>query len=114
MPGPLFWFFAIVGLVTLVTAIRFAFRPQERLLAILRALSAATVFASLTGFLAGATNGLVALNRWLAHAPDVAPRAEFWPKVVTHFAEMPIPLVLGFALLSVVWLLVAVGLRRQV
>ena len=32
MPGPVFWPFPIVGLVTLVVAARFAFRPAERTL----------------------------------------------------------------------------------
>ena len=43
MPGPVFWFFPIIGLATLAVAIRFAFRPAERTLAILRPLSAATI-----------------------------------------------------------------------
>ena len=34
--------------------------------------------------------------------------------VVEGFAESPIPLVAGFAAVSVAWLLVAVGLRRRV
>ena len=114
MPGFSFWFFSVVALITLATAIRFAFRPQERLLAILRALSAATTFASVGACLAGLANGLIAVSRWMEHAPDATSNAMFWPRVVSGLGETPFALVLGFATLTVVWLLVAVGLRRQV
>jgi hypothetical protein len=113
MPGPSFWFFSVVALITLATAIRFAFRPQERLLAILRALSAATTFASVGASLAGLANGLIGLSRWMEHAPDAASSAMFWPRIVGGLGETPFALVLGFATLTVVWLLVAVGMRRQ-
>jgi hypothetical protein len=113
MPGPVFWFFGAVGLATLATAVRFALSPAERTLAVLRSLSAATACAALAAFFAGVTNGLVGLAHWLERAPDAAASAKFWPAVLTGFAESPIALIIGFALLSVTWLLVAVGLRRQ-
>lgn len=39
--------------------------------------------------------------------------ARVWPVFIAGLAESPAALVLGFAVLSVVWLLVAVGMRRQ-
>ena len=114
MPGPLFWFFALVGAVTLATAIRFAFRPAERILAVLRALSAATTFSALAAFLAGVTNGLYGVVRWLERNADAAGPSAAWRTALGGFAESPIVLVLAFAVLAVTWLLVAVGLRRHV
>jgi len=113
MPGPFFWFVVIVGLANLALAIRFTFRPTERTLAILRPLCAATIFSALAAFLMGTANGLVALSRALERAPDAAAASRIWPMFLSALAESPAPLVLGFALLAVVWLLVAVGLRRQ-
>ncbi len=113
MPGPPFFFYAAVALVTLVVAIRFAFRPAERTLAILRALCAATVFSDLAAFFLGLANGLSGLK-------IVAERSGGSLAAVTHplvvlggVIEALASLVLGFAVVAVAWLLVAVGLRRQ-
>jgi len=113
MPGPFFWFVVLIGLATLAAAVTFAFRPEERRLAIVRPLGAATTFSSLAAFLLGVANGLVALNRALELAADPAASARAWRMFISGLAESPAPLVLAFALLAVTWLLVAVGLRRQ-
>ncbi len=113
MPGPFFWFVVIVGLATLATAIRFALRPTERTLAILRPLSAATTFSALAAFLLGMANGLVALNRSLERAADADASARAWHMFRAGLAESPAPVVLAFAILAVCWLLAALGLRRQ-
>jgi hypothetical protein len=112
MPGPVFIYFALIGLATLALAASFAFRPTERTLGILRPLCAATIYSALAAFFAGVTNGLYALSRLLDASSAAAP-GRLWPTVVGAFAESPIPLVVGFAGVSVAWLLVAVGLRRQ-
>jgi hypothetical protein len=112
MPGPVFLFFALVALSALATAAYFAFSPSERTLGIVRPLCAATTYSALAAFFAGVTNGLYGLSR-LLDGPTDAP-ARMWPMVVGGFAESPIPLIAGFAAVSVAWLLVAVGLRRQV
>ncbi len=115
MPGPSFWFLTIVALATLAMAASFAIRPAERTLAIVRPLAAATVCSSLTAFCLGLANGLVFLTRVLerAAADGTAP-AQMWRTSVGALAESPAPLIMGFSVLAVVWLLVAVGLRRQV
>jgi len=113
MPGPFFWFVAIIGSATLVTAVGFVIRPTERTLAVVRPLAAATQYSSLAAFLLGMANGLVFLNRALERAADTEASARVWRTFIGALAESPAPLVLGFALLAVTWLLVAVGLRRQ-
>jgi hypothetical protein len=113
MPGPFFWFVVIVGLATLGVAIRFSVRPSERTLSLLRPLCAATTYSALAAFLLGIANGLVAASRLLERATDAAGEARAWRLLLGGMAESPAPLVLGFAVVAVAWLLTAVGLRRQ-
>lgn len=103
-------FVAIAGLLALGTAIRFAIRPSEQGLAVLRPLSAATTFAALAAFLLGIANALVVLVRRLEGAGDPA---EAWQVFLAGLAEGLVPLILACSLLAVCWLLAAVGLRRQ-
>jgi len=119
MPGPVFWLFPIVGLATLAVAARFAFHPAERTLAVLRPLSAATIGSTLAAALIGTAN-LLSGVKWAmeraeqaaaagqAAAPAVVPRM-----VLGGAVESLATLGAGAALLTVVWVLVAVGLRRQ-
>jgi len=111
MPGPVFFYFVLVALATLATAVYFAFRPSERTLGIIRPLCAATTYSALAAFFAGVTNGLFAVNRVFVGVSTTTPRPSV--RMVEAFAESPIPLVAGFAVVSIAWLLVAVGLRRQ-
>lgn len=119
MPGPVFWPFPIVGLVTLVLAARFAFRPAERTLAILRPLSAATMGSALAAVLMGTANLLAGL-KWAVDraaaavaagqpAPPVFSLSSTLGGVIESFGA----LAACAALMTVVWVLVAVGLRRQ-
>jgi lipid-A-disaccharide synthase-like uncharacterized protein len=119
MPGPVFWFFPIIGLVTLGVAIRFAFRPMERTLAILRPLSAATIASALTVVLLGVANALAG-SRWAmervaaaAAAGQPAPSPFNLHSILGGAIESLGALAACAALLAVIWLLVAVGLRRQ-
>ncbi len=113
MPGPFFFFAAIVGFITLAVAVRFAVRPSEKGLSVLRPLCAATAFSSLTAFLFGVANGLGGLSRALDRATDPAATTQVWHTFLSGLAESPAALIVGFAILSVCWLLAAVGLRRQ-
>ncbi len=113
MPGPFFFFAVIVELVTLVSAIRFAFRPTEKLLGILRPLCAATLLSSLAAFFLGIANGLTGFSRALERATDPAGTTQAYRMLVGGLAEAPAALILGFAVLAVCWLLTALGLRRQ-
>ncbi len=113
MPGPFFLFAAILGFATLAAAIHFAFRPSEKSLSVLRPLCAATAFSSLAAFFLGVANGLTGLSRALERATDAAASAQVWRTFLGGLAESPAALILGSAILTVSWLLVAVGLRRQ-
>jgi hypothetical protein len=119
MPGLVFWPFPIVGLVTLAVAARFAFHPAERTLAILRPLSAATISSALAAVLMGTANGLAGL-KWAVDraaaavaAGQPAPPAFSLSSTLGGVMESLGALAACAALLTVVWVLVAVGLRRQ-
>lgn len=98
---------AIVGVVQLVAAGRFAFGADPRLLALVRALTWAIVFAAVAGtagnFIA-VCHAIVDHDEWLK-AP--------LPYVLQGFAESIAPVVLGGSLASIAWILVAVGVRRM-
>ena len=99
-------FILVVGLAAVVTAAGFAFRPQERTLAVLRPLSASTAFATVSAVLAGAAMAL-------KNGAGGALSGEALTMLVGGLAESAVAGVLGFALLGVAWLLAAVGFRRQ-
>jgi hypothetical protein len=119
MPGPLFWFFPIIGLFTLAQAVRFAFRPAERTLAILRPLTAATAASALAAVLLGTANALMGLKWAMERAAAAADPGQparsvvSVPAILGGSVESLAALAACAALLTVVWVLVAVGLRRQ-
>jgi hypothetical protein len=116
MPGPLFWFFPILGLFTLAQAIRFAFRPAERTLAILRPLTAATGASALAAVLLGTANALTGLKWAMERAVQAGQQASSAVNVRAILGgtiESLAALAACAALLAVVWVLVGVGLRRQ-
>ena len=106
-------FVAIVGLAALWTATRFAIRPTERGLAVLRPLSASTSFAGLCALVLGVATALVNVIEKLEAAADSAATAAAWRHFLAGLAEATAPLGLALALLAVAWLLAAVGLRKQ-
>ena len=98
------WIVLIVGLATMVSAGVFVFRRDARKLALVRALTLATVFAIVTGLCAN----VAAVMTYAASGPDVPVHVV----VMQGLAEALAPGVLGFTMLSIGWLLVAVGTRR--
>lgn len=103
-------FIGAVGLSTLGIAVSMAVRPGERKLALFRPLSVSTLLA----ILSSVATGLGLALRRAADDPAVAGGAETTRIMLRGFAEAMAPAVLGFAVLSVAWLLVALGSRRQV
>ncbi|MDD5307467.1 MAG: hypothetical protein PHU25_09125 [Deltaproteobacteria bacterium] len=103
------WLVLALGLGTLGVAVSFAWRPAERKLAILRPLSVSTVFGGVSGTCAGFGATLMHVNanpEW-AHGPDMH------LIVMTGIGESLTSTILGFTILCLAWLVVAVGMRRQ-
>jgi len=94
-----------VALVPALWSAVYAIRPTEARLALVRPLSLAGLFAALTGF----TLGL--MNMLRISAVSNVPLAS--PPQLMGLAEAFVPLFVAFGSLTVCWLLVALGLRRQ-
>ena len=94
------------GLTALVAAILFAIRPAQRKLPFVRGMSHATLFAILSGICAdfGATAHHL-LERF-AEKPD------WYFYMILGLGESMAPGIIGFSLLSLVWLVSAFGERR--
>lgn len=95
-----------LGFVPLVMGVIYVIRPTEKHLALMRPLSLAGLFASLTGAVLGLINVLrFAWTRELT--------ADTFRVASVGLAESLVTLLVGFAALTFAWLLVAAGLNRQ-
>lgn len=95
-----------LGFVPLVMAAVYVIRPTERHLALMRPLSLAGLFAALAGGVVGFINVLRLI--WTRELT-----AETYRMMAVGAAESLVPMFVGFASLTVAWLLVAVGMGRQ-
>ena len=104
---------SLAGLLTLVLtfvpfvmAVAYVVRPTERRLALMRPLSLAGLFAALSGTVLGFINVFVGLG-------SKGFSVENYTVTAIGSAESLVPLLLGFANLTVAWLLIAAGMGRQ-
>lgn len=105
---PMFFLLAF-GLLTLAVAARYAFAPTSRGLRTTIGLGFATAFTTLTGTCAD-------LAQVGHHAPDYQrahPGTSFAEVLAQGMAESMAPGILGFTVLSLAALLVALGLHRE-
>ena len=84
----------------------FAFKPSERLLALMRPLTLAATFAAISNTMLGLVNTFVGISR----RPDPIPVHI----VAANVAESLVVPFLSFGCLAVAWLAVAIGMRRQI
>lgn len=98
---------AILAIPTLWTAVRFARNADPQRLSILRALTLAIVFATITGFI----TGVVATCHYVAGNPEVL--KDPLPILLLGFAESCANLILGGGIVTLTWILIAVGVRRM-
>ena len=100
---------AIAGLLVsaapLAMATAFAMRPNERRLALMRPLTLAGIFAAVANTCLGFANSFVGFSR---AAPNILPGVYY-----ANFAETMVVPFVSFVLLSLAWLCVALGMRRQ-
>jgi hypothetical protein len=96
-----------ITLVPLGTAVVYVARPTERRLTLMRPLSLAGIFASLSGTMLGLINALRVIGITQEPSPDT------YRIAVLGTSESFVPVFVGFASLTVAWLLVAVGMNRE-
>jgi hypothetical protein len=106
--GYAMWFILIFGLLALAAAGLFAARPDQRRIETVRALSRATLFSVLTGIVAG----LAAVGAQVPARPEWADSPRIHLIVMQGISESLANGVLGFTILSLVWMVMAVGYRR--
>jgi hypothetical protein len=95
-----------IDFVPLIMAVIYVIRPTERNLALMRPLSLAGLFSAIAGTVLGFINVLQ-----FAWSRDLAP--ETYKVMAVGAAESLVPVFVGFACLTVAWLLVAVGMGRR-
>ena len=98
------WFVILFAALALASSIGFVVRPVARKVPVVRALSVAMIFS----ILASVTNNFLTVM-WVV-AGDPPPDLHL--VVMQGLGEAVTPAILGFTVLAVVWLLVAVGTRR--
>ena len=98
----------LVSLMPLGLGVTYMVRPSERWLALMRPLSLATIFAALNTFF----SGLAATARHVGMTETSA--GYDIPRLAHGLAESMTPVFVAFGFLTVAWLCVAIGMRRQV
>jgi hypothetical protein len=95
----------LVTLFPLVAGVGYLIRPTEQRLALMRPLSLVGIFSGLTG----AVLGLMNVLRWYGtNEPPPAPRL-----MALGASEALVTLFVSFGCLTVAWLCVALGMRRN-
>jgi hypothetical protein len=99
----------VSGVGALGTAIAYAVHPSESKLALMRPLSLASIFGALCSF----SGGVATVLQGLAVSIPTGREPVDVGAVLMGFRETAVPIFVAFAFLSVAWLLVALGMRRQ-
>ena len=93
----------VIAVLPALMGVAYALWPTEAKLALMRPISLAGLFGSLTGLVAGVINGF----HWAARN-----NGSVTSTVFVAFSEALVPLFVAFGSLTVAWLLVALGMRR--
>jgi hypothetical protein len=88
----------------------FLLKPTEVKLGIIRPLSVATTFASITGFIVGLAISLTRISWELKEGGSVGNTALF----LGGISEALVPAMIGFSLLTVAWIAVSLGMRKHI
>lgn len=96
----------VVAMLPMVAALFYVVKPSERMLALIRPLSLAAIFAGLTTLTSGLANVLIAISATGEFG------TESWRNIALGTAESFIGLFVACGCLTITWLLVTLGLRR--
>jgi len=103
------WFLLLFGVATLIAAVRFAARPRRNALAVALSLAGVTAVTAVSAVASDlAAVGHKAFDFLRAH-PDMT----LSQILLQGFAESMSPAILGFTVLALVGLIVALGFQRQ-
>lgn len=99
----------LLGGVSLAAAVTLAVRQKARLIGVIRALSTATVFATVLGV----ASDLAAVFSHVPVHPEWSQPDQITKMTMIGLGESLSPAILGFSLLTLVWVVTAVGVRRM-
>ena len=100
------WVVLVLSVAALVNAVLFSLKPSEKRIVLIRSLSTATCFASVTAMamdLSTVFYYVSGLKDW-----DGSPRIP-----MEGYGESLTPITFGAGMLTLVWMVVAVGVRRS-
>jgi hypothetical protein len=97
----------ILDFVPLVMAVFYLIRPTDRRLALMRPLTLTGLFAALAGGTLGFLNVLLGIGIAKEFSADA------FRRMAIGASESLVPMFLGFACLTIAWLLVAAGMGRR-
>ena len=100
----------VLGLLCVGVAISFLLKPSEVKLGFIRPLSIATTYASIVGVVTGLALMLTRISWELAAGSRAINSAQF----LGGISEALIPSIIGFSLLTVAWVAIALGMRRHI
>lgn len=100
----------VLGLVSVGVSMSFMLKPTEVKLGVIRPLSVATTFASVTGFVTGLAATLTKISWELKDGGSAGSSALF----LGGISEALIPAIIGFSLLTVAWIAVSLGMRKHI
>jgi len=102
------WFLLVFGVMTLVSAARFAARPESTRLRLAGALGLATLFTTLTAICAD----LAAVGHQAPNYLSRHPELSLSSVLLQGAAESMSPAIVGFTIMSLASLVVALGIHR--
>jgi len=98
----------IVSVVTLFIAVSFFINPQEKKLAIIKPMSLSTLYVSLLGLCTGLATSFKIASIQSGEQEII----EISPNFLKAITESFVPPIVGFTFLSIIWLFVAIGMRK--
>ena len=98
----------VCGVAALVASVRFAMSPDKRKVGAIVSLSVATTATGLLGMIADAAT----VFHVVAQNPEFQKSGEMPLILLQGLGESASPPILAFAMLTVIWLVMAVGYRR--
>ena len=100
----------LLGLVTVGVSVSFLLKPTEVKLGFIRPLSVATTYASIAGFVTGMATTLTKISWDLQDGKG----ASFTAKFMAGISEALIAAIVGFFLLTIAWVAIALGMRKHI
>jgi|GEM_PF-1942369 len=102
-------FVFIVSFITLIASVAFLMHPQDSRFATVKALTRATIYATVLGLF----SGLVAPFKHCIVEAGNKDAVQMTGTFLQGMIESFVPVIIGFTLLSLSWVVVALGIQRK-